>query len=388
LATTQAHEIIQLLSDLVALPSVNPYQDTGHTTVPYGEVRVADYVEHYFRSLGVPVERQPALPGRDNVVVHVPGRDTGTPPLLLEAHMDTVEVEGMLAPFAPRLESGRMYGRGACDTKSSLAAMMWALRQVVEQGLPLSRGVCLVAAVDEEFMQSGVRRLVESAMRFSGAVVGEPTLLHVVPAHNGQLYFKVVARGIAAHTSLPQHGVNAIYAMTDAIHTLRRGAASTYPFRRHPLCGTPQLTVSLIRGGSSEHVVPDECEATIDRRLIPGENWHEALDEIQGWIDAYLDTETAQRIEVQPPYKVAPPVDTPPDHPLVQGLLQAVQSVLGSAQIAGVPYNTDAAHLAAAGVPVVVFGPGDIAQAHTVGEYVVLDQVVAAGEILKRLLSP
>jgi acetylornithine deacetylase len=388
MATTPTHEIIQLLGDLVALPSVNPYQDTGRTTVPYGEARVADYVEHYFRSLGQRVERQPALPGRDNVLVQVPGRDASTPPLLLEAHMDTVEVEGMLAPFAPRLEGGRMYGRGACDTKSSLAAMMWALRQVVEQGLPLSRGVCLVAAADEEFMQSGVLRLVESGMRFSGAVVGEPTSLQVVPAHNGQLYFKVVAHGRAAHTSAPQHGVNAIYAMTDAIHALRRGVASTYPFRHHPLCGTPQLTVSVIRGGSSEHVVPDECEVVIDRRVIPGENWHQALEEIQGWIDTYLDTDTAQRIEVQPPYKVALPVNTPPDHPLVQGLHRAVESVLGSAQIAGVPYNTDATHLAAAGVPAVVFGPGDIAQAHTVGEYVELDQVVAAGEILKRLLSP
>jgi acetylornithine deacetylase len=388
MTTTETHEIIQLLGNLVTLPSVNPYQDTERTSVPYGEARVADTVLRYFRALGVSVERQPVLPGRDNVVVRVPGRDAAAPPLLLEAHMDTVEANGMPAPFTPRLEGGRMYGRGTCDTKASLAAMMWSLRQVIQQGPPVSRGVCLVAAVDEEFMQSGVRRLVESGMRFSGAVVGEPTSLHVVPAHNGLLYLRVVARGQAAHTSAPQRGVNAIYTMTDAIHALRGGVASTYPFRHHPLCGNPQLTVSMIRGGSSAHVVPDQCEVIIDRRVIPGENWRQALDEIQGWIDASLDADTAQRIEVQPPYKVTLPVNTPTDHPLVQGLRQAVESVLGSAQIAGVPYNTDAAHLAAAGVPVVVFGPGDIAQAHTVGEYVEIDQVVAAGEILQQFLRP
>jgi len=347
---------------------------------------VAEYVQRFCELLGLQVERQAVSPGRDNVLVWMRGQGAEAAPVLLEAHMDTVETDGMPAPFAPRLEQGRVYGRGACDTKAALAAMLWALRQVVESGAVLRRGVCLAAAADEEAQQMGVRRLVAAGHRFGAAVVGEPTSLQVVPAHNGQIYWKIVARGLAAHTSAPQRGINAIYLMQDVIGVLRQGVASTYPFRRHALCGSPQLTVSMIRGGNSEHVVPDVCEITLDRRVIPSEDWREALAEIQGWIAARLDAESAQRIEFQEPYHVAVPLNTPPEHPLVQGLCRAVAGVRGASQVAGVPYNTDASCLAAAGIPSVVFGPGDIAQAHTVGEYVELAQVLAAGEILKRFV--
>jgi succinyl-diaminopimelate desuccinylase len=380
------HPVVQLLSDLVALPSVNPEREVARTDAPFGEGRMADYVEHYFQRLGVRVGRQAAFAGRDSVLVLVPGQDPRAAPILLEAHMDTVGVAGMEGPFAPRLDGGRLYGRGACDTKATLAAMMLALRELLEAGAPLRRGVCLVGAADEEFSQTGVQRLVESGMAFSAAIVGEPTGLRIVSAHNGQVYFKIVAHGKAAHTSNPQFGVNAIYTMTDVINVLRHGVGSTYPFRRHALCGTPQLTVSLIQGGSSEHVVPESCEASLDRRIIPGETWSDAAAEIKGWLAARLDAQTLQRIDVKEPYHIALPLDTPVDHALVRGLYRVAESVLGAAQIAGVPYNTDATHLSAAGVPTVVFGPGDIAQAHTTNEWVEVDQVIAAVEILKRFL--
>ena len=380
------HPVIALLSDLIALPSVNPDRAAARTDAPYGEGRMADYVERYFQRLGVHVERQVAFPGRDNVLAFLPGQDPQAAPILLEAHMDTVDVAGMQDPFAPRLDGGCLYGRGACDTKATLAAMMLALGELVEAGTRLPRGVWLAGAADEEFAQTGVRRLVESGMAFSAAVVGEPTGLRVVPCHNGQVYFKIVAHGKAAHTSNPQLGINAIYTMTDVIGILRHGVSSTYPFRRHPLCGTPQLTVSIIQGGISEHIVPEKCEASLDRRVIPGETWDEAVAEIRGWLAAQLDAQTLQRIELKEPHHIALPLDTPVDHALVRGLYRAAQSVLGEAQIAGVPYNTDATHLAAAGVPSVVFGPGDIAQAHTTNEWVEVDQVIAAVEILKRFL--
>ena len=380
------HPAIQLLSDLVALPSVNPERATTCTDAPFGEGRMADYVESYFWRLGLRVERQVVFPGRDNVLAFLPGQDARAAPILLEAHMDTVGVAGMEDPFAPRLEEGRLHARGACDTKATLAAMMLALRELVEAGTSPSRGVWLAAAADEEFAQMGVRRLVECGMTFSGAVVGEPTGLRVVAAHDGQVYFRIVAHGKAAHTSNPQMGSNAIYIMNDVINVLRHGVSSTYPFRRHALCGNPQLTVSVIQGGTSEHIVPEYCEASLDRRVIPGETWDQAITEIKGWLAAQLDAQTLQRVEVQDPYHNALPLNTPVDHALVQALLSATQSVLGTAHIAGVPYNTDATHLAAAGVPSVVFGPGGIAQAHTLNEWVDTDEVIAAAAILKRFV--
>jgi len=380
------HPVVQLLCDLVELPSVNPEREAARTDAPFGEQRVLEYVERFFRQLGVRVERQTALPGRENVLAFIPGRDRSGPPILLEAHADTVAASDMQDPFFPRVEGGRVYGRGACDTKATLAAMMLALRQLIEERAELPVGVCLAAVADEEFGMAGVQRLVESRLAFRGAVVGEPTALKVVPAHNGQIYFRVIARGEMAHTSTPQFGVNAIYIMNEVISALRQGAASTYPFRRHPLVGTPQLTVSMIEGGRSEHVVPEHCEIRVDRRIIPGETSQAALEEIQGWVRARLSPEALERVEFEPPYHSALPVNTPTDHPLVTALQRAAEGALGAAQIAGAPYNTDATRLAAAGTPCVVFGPGDIAQAHTSNEFVEIDQVVAAVDVLKRFL--
>lgn len=379
-------DLIQLLCDLIALPSVNPEHDAGRTETPYGEGRVADYVQNHFQSLNVRIERQQTLPGRDNVLVYVPGADRSARPVLLEAHMDTVDVQGMEDPFAPRVEGGRIYGRGTCDTKASLAAMMMALRELLEEGVSLPRGCVLAATADEEFGMSGARRLIESRTAFAGAVVGEPTALKVVAAHDGQMYFKIIAHGKAAHTSSPQHGVNAIYTMNEVINVLRRRADSDYAQRQHPLCGTPKLTVSIIHGGTSEHIVPDLCEIALDCRVIPGETCQQVLEEIKGWLTEDLDAAIVRDIEFTVPHKAVPPIETPADHPLVQGLCLATERVLGEAQAVGVAYNTDASHYAAAGIPCVVFGPGDIAQAHSVVEFVEIEQVAAAVDILKWFL--
>ena len=379
-------DLIELLCDLIALPSVNPEQDAERTELPHGEARVADYVQRYFQPLNVRIERQQALPGRDNVLVHVPGADRSARPVLLEAHMDTVDVQGMDDPFTPRVEGGRVHGRGACDNKASLAAMMVALRGLLEEGVSLPRGCVLAATADEEFGMTGARLLVESGMAFASAIVGEPTALKIVAAHDGQMYVRITAHGKAAHTSSPQHGVNAIYAMNEAINVLRRRADSVYPQRQHPLCGSPKLTVSIIHGGISEHIVPDFCEIAIDCRVIPGETCQQALEEIKGWLAEDLDAVVVKGIGFAVPHKTVPPMETPTDHPLIEGLRQAAAHVMGDAQVAGVAYNTDASHYAAAGIPCVVFGPGDIAQAHSVTEFVEIEQVVAAVEILKRFL--
>jgi acetylornithine deacetylase len=383
--TTQPH-VVQLLCDLIALPSVNT-EGRGESSGPRtGESRIADYVERYFAPCSVRIERQEVYPGRENVLVHVPGADPAARPVLLEAHMDTVDVEGMDQPFTPRLEGGRLYGRGACDTKAALATEMAALREVLAAGVTLPCGCVLAATVDEEATMGGIRRLVESGASFAAAVVGEPTALKVVAATDGHMYLRITTHGQSAHTASPQHGVNAIYLMNDVIRALRQRADAVYSRRQHPLCGSPKLTVSIVQGGASEHIVPDTCQIAIDCRVIPGETCAGTAQEVQEWLAADLDTQTYARTEVGDTYLAVPPLDTPVDHWLVRGLHSAAGRVLDNAQIDGVPYNTNASYLAAAGVPSVVFGPGDIAQAHSVVEFVEIEQVVAAAEILKKFL--
>ncbi len=379
-------ELAQLLCDLIAIPSVNPEQHRECSGAPYGESRVADYVEDYFRPFGVRIERQQALPGRESVLVHLPGTDPSAKAILLEAHMDTVGPEGMSLPFHPRVEDGRVYGRGACDTKGSLAAMMFVVRELLERDIRLPRPYVLAATVDEEFGMSGARRLVQSGMAFAGAIVGEPTALKIIPAHDGQMYLKISAHGKAAHTSMPQNGVNAIYLMAEVINVLRRRAAVEYPKRVHALCAFPKLTIAMIHGGVSEHIVPDCCEIAIDFRVIPGETCQGALEEVREWLARDLNANTLRRITIAEPHKAEPPMETPVHHPLVQGMRQAAMSVLGDAQVEGVPYNTDASHYGAAGVPCVVFGPGGIEQAHSALEYVEIGQLAAAVEILRHFL--
>jgi acetylornithine deacetylase/succinyl-diaminopimelate desuccinylase-like protein len=378
-------ELTQLLCDLIARPSVNPEWRTDCVTTPYGEDRMARYVQDYFQPWAT-TERQEALPGRENVIVHVPGEDAAALPVLLEAHMDTVDVQGMEQPFAPRVEGGRVYGRGACDTKGSLAVMMLVLKQLIRERAVLPRACVLAATVDEEFGMSGARRLVGSGAKYAGAIVGEPTGLSLVAAHDGQMYVRIAAHGKAAHTSNPQHGVNAIYLISEVINVLRHRAEAVCAEREHPLCGPPKLTVSVIHGGVSEHIVPDLCEIAIDCRVIPGETCQSMLEEIKDSLREDLAPAVLDQIEFAAPHKAEPPMETAADHPLVRGLGQAATAVIGDSRIVGAAYNTNASHYSAAGIPCVVFGPGEIAQAHSAIEFVEIEQLEAAAQILRRFL--
>lgn len=380
-------EVTAVLGDLVSLPSVNP-EGAGASGASFGESRIATYLERLFAAVpGCEVERQPVWPdGRDNLLVRAAGLERDAPPLLLEAHMDTVGVDGMAHPFVPRLEGGWLHGRGSCDTKASLAAMAVALRRALAQG-PLRRPVWLLGAVDEEYQQSGIAAFARRAPALRGAIVGEPTRLEVVAAHKGQIYVRFEVSGRAAHTSIPERGENAITLAAELVRCLNRRAAAELPARAHPLCGPPLLTVSLIRGGTSEHIVPDRCEVTIDRRTVPGEDEASVRAELARWLREDLGGEAAARIALAPAHHVAPPVETDPAHPLVEGLLGALAAATGGTPRAtGVSYNTDAGQLAALGVPAVVFGPGDIAHAHTPEEKVELVEVARATEILEGVL--
>ncbi len=378
--------VVELLCELIRRSSVNPEHHMDLVDAPYGEGRMAPFVRAYFEDLGVHTEVQEVLPGRANVLAHIPGRETSAQPWLLEAHMDTVDVQGMEAPFVPRIADGRVYGRGACDTKGTLAAMMLALRELLEEGTLPARPVVLAGAADEEFGMTGALRIASGPQQFAGAIVGEPTGLRVVPSGNGQMYVRIRARGKAAHTSTPFHGINAIYLMNDVIAALRRRVETTFPSRVHPRCGAAQLTVSIIQGGSSEHVVPDHCVIALDRRVLPGETCAQAVQEIREWLAADLAEDVLHAIEVEEPYKAVPPMETREDHPLVQGMLDAVQAVGRVTELVGVPYNTDASHYSAAGIPCVIFGPGNIAQAHGPVEWIDIAELVDAVAILKRFL--
>ncbi|HTU93376.1 MAG TPA: M20 family metallopeptidase [Gemmataceae bacterium] len=380
------HETTHLLRDLVALPSVNPMGRPLSGPHIY-EHRVTTYLEHFFRNLGVSYERQSVAPLRDNIFAWTVGEAAAT--VIFEAHQDTVPTDNMIIdPFTAHIENGRLYGRGACDIKGGMAAMLAAFARVVRDKPKGAARVVVACTVDEEFTFLGVQHLAQLGLRerFSnllGAIVAEPTQLHIVNSHKGAVRLDLTTTGRSCHSSRPEQGINAIYRMAAVLPHLERYAEELRASRSDPHLGPPTLSVGRIDGGTSVNTVPDQCRIEVDRRLLPGEKASSALEHLHEYLRSRIDPSLA--FSFSAPWLSAPPLNAAGSEELVARLGAAIDRVIGTHQVQAVPYGTDAAPLAESGIPSVVFGPGDIARAHTCDEWVPLDEVEQASEILYRL---
>jgi acetylornithine deacetylase len=375
-------ETTRLLRDLVALPSVNPMGRALQGPEVY-EHRVTAYLEEFFRGLGVAIERQTVPPQRDNIVAHCDASGARRT-IVLEAHQDTVPTDNMtIDPFGAVIENGRLYGRGACDIKGGMAAMLAAFARIVRERPTGAANVIMACSVDEEHTSYGVRLLVERGLKADAAIVAEPTGLNIVHAHKGICRWQIITPGRSCHSSAPEQGVNAIYRMGRLLVAIDKYAAQLRASRADPLLGPPTLSVGRIEGGTSVNTVPDRCRIEIDRRLVPGEDPETAPAELS----AFLKQEGIDfPFETQPWFKVGA-LDPRGSEDLVTRLGTAIDAVVGKHDVTAVPYGTDASTIAAAGIPSVVFGPGDIAKAHTCDEWVSLAEVEHASEILYRFLK-
>ncbi|MCS7044827.1 MAG: M20 family metallopeptidase [Gemmataceae bacterium] len=375
-------EAAKLARELVALPSINPMGRDLPSAVAL-EHRVTAYLERFFQDLGVPYERQTVAPGRDNIVAHCdisPGRPT----FMFEAHQDTVPVDGMtIDPFAARIENGRLYGRGACDVKGGMAAMLAAFARIVREKPPGAVNLVMACTVDEEHTFLGVQELVRCGIKADAAIVAEPTKLNIVHAHKGVARWKLATTGRACHSSSPELGINAIYRMGKILTAIERYADELRASRTDPLLGPPSISVGRIEGGSSVNTVPDFCRIEIDRRIIPGERPEDAPRQL---IEYLRSVGIDEPLDVFPLWLSAPALSPIGSEELVQRVGAAIDAVRGSHRVHPVPYGTDASTIALAGIPAVVFGPGDIAQAHTRDEWLPLDELDAACDILYRLV--
>jgi acetylornithine deacetylase ArgE len=350
-----------------------------------GEARLTDRLERLLVALGARCRRQPVAPGRDNLVAELTWPGAGRP-VMLEAHQDTVPVDGMtVSPFGAEVRDGRLYGRGACDVKGGMAAILAAMERLAAEKPRGAASVVAAFTVDEESGFTGVRRLVrELPPRMSFAVVAEPTRLEVVVAHKGLVRWKVRTRGRSCHSARPADGVNAVYLMAPVLSALEEYAAGLAGRRSHPLLGSPTLSVGVIRGGTSVNTVPDSCEVEIDRRLLPGEDSAGAVNDCRAFLERRLP---GAGIEVEPAWISDLALDTPADSEAARVCLEVVRRVLGRAEPVGVPYGTDGSKLAEAGLPTVVIGPGDIAQAHTVDEWIEIEQLERAVEVYVEIVK-
>ncbi|MGA9776781.1 MAG: M20 family metallopeptidase [Limisphaerales bacterium] len=374
----------KLLAELIALPSVNPGfvpqigTSARQTRLIAGEQRVADFLASVATRAGLEVEFQKVLPGRSNLIARLRPRNKIRQTILLAPHLDTVSAED--SQFIPRRKNGRLHGRGACDTKGSAAAMLSALGELAEsKSRPQETEIVFTGLVDEEHAQAGSRALTASGLRANLAIVGEPTRLQAVTAHKGSLWLELETRGKAAHGATPQLGKNAVYEMARVVEVLETDYAARLRRRRHPLLGPATVNVGAICGGTQPNIVPDRCAITIDRRTLPGETG----DSVQREMAAFLHSRKLHAIISSAKLAPALPLQTNPKLPLVRQFLRSI----GQTRPRGVDFFCDAAVLSAGGIPSVVFGPGDIAQAHTTDEWISLAELEHGKDLLLNFLK-
>ena len=370
----------RLLADLVAIPSVNP-MGRLLSGPEFLEGGMSDYLCDWFDRLGVRYIRRTIAPGRDNILAYYEAPNSHKT-ILFDAHQDTVPVEGMtIDPFRPEVREGRLYGRGACDIKGGMAAMLIAFERLVKERPAGSASVVMACTVDEEFTHIGSSDLANYEHGASLAIVAEPTRLDLVDRHKGAVRWKIRTKGVACHSSTPHLGKNAIYRMGEVLGHLSSYAQSLGKERVDPVLGPATLSVGRIEGGQSVNVVPDWCHVEIDRRVIPGED----LAECQARVYRYLNEKLGDipDIEFLPPW-VRMPALSPErggSDTWREGVVDAIAHATGrTPSVIGVPYGTDAGPLSERGLPCFVLGPGDIAQAHTKDEWIELDQLRTAVE--------
>lgn len=366
-----------LIADLVAVDSVNPDLVAGGA----GEGAVARLIADWLAAAGLEVHLDEVRPGRPNVIARARGSGGG-PTLLLNGHIDTVGVAGMQAPHRPRLAGGRLYGRGAYDMKAGVAACMLAAAAARGQGL---RGdVLFTAVMDEEY--AGIGTLdVAARYRADAAIIAEPTELELVVAHKGFVWLEVETTGAAAHGSIP--------GAPDAITQMGRILAELGALNRrllaaptHPLLGSGTLHASLISGGQELSSYPERCLLQLERRTVPGETPEAVAAEVEAILAGLAPADPGVRAVVRRGVDRGP-MSTPADAPVPALIRRIGEELLGRpVTVAGVPYWTDAASLAEAGIPAVLFGPSG-AGAHAAEEWVDLESVRQCVAIYSRVIA-
>lgn len=367
--------VTELLHQLIRVPSVNP--DNAPGTEQTGEGWLAAWLAEWLKRIGAHVELEEIQPGRPNLIARFAPRD-GRPRILLGPHLDTVGIEGMtIEPFSGEIRDGRVWGRGASDTKGPMAAMLWALRENADTLRDAPVAIDFVAFMGEESGQWGSKDFARKyAAEYEFAIVGEPTSLNLVHVTKGSLWATLRTHGKAAHSSQPEKGDNAVMTMVRALPDFEESLRSQLAGFTHPVLGASTLNIGLIRGGSRPNVVPDRCEAEIDIRTTP------SLRDAGGGLKLLAEALRDTPLELVEPHD-NPPMELPADHPWIE----RIRAVRPASKPVGAPWFSDAAHLAAGGIPAICLGPGSIDQAHTCDEFIEIDALREGAAFFSALIA-
>jgi acetylornithine deacetylase len=366
-----AKQILDLLKKLVRTPSVNPAIDRGQD-----EGAIADLIAKWFRRADpFSVYEQKVAKGRFNVVAILRGTGRGRS-LMLNGHMDTVGTVGMtVKPFTPSIVNGKLFGRGSCDMKGSIAAMIGAMAGLAASKKKLAGDVMFTGVVDEEYMSIGTSELIKR-FRADAAIVGEPTKMNIGVAHKGYAWLEVETVGKPAHGSMPDKRIDAIEKMALLINLLG-SIRGKYNLNRHPLLGVATIHTSKITGGSDWSTVPASCVLDLERRLLPGEDPQDPVEELRNVIKECSRRDKSLKATVRLIHHADPmQINDAPHISILK------KNLRGLGRIVGVPYWTDGSILwNRAKIPTCLFGPGDIAVAHGPAEHVRIEDVFRGARV-------
>jgi len=374
----------EYLKEYVAIPSVNPMGRSDQPAEWVGEARLASHIGEQLRALGVDVKLVGA-PDRPSVMGVVQCGQPGADTVMVASHLDTVPVDGMEIPaFDPAISGGRLSGRGSCDTKSGMAALMAALGRVLERGV-LRRNLIVVGESDEELGSRGVEDVLGALGRNrpDWVLATEPTELRIAHKHKGVALIRLEATGRACHSSNPDEGRNALVSLSRAAVALD-GLACRLAENPDPELGAGTLSVGQMGGGQAPNIVPDSGFLVADRRLLPGETADHVRSQVE---EALSQAGLSDDVSLVACIMGKPALSTSSNHFSVHRCRQALMAAGLEAQTGVVAFGTDAGVFERSGLPGVVMGPGSIRQAHTSTEYVELDQVASMTDFFEVLLS-
>ena len=383
------NSVLDLLIEMISFDTVNEHISERH----FPEKKMMEQIESYALQWGFQVSRLPIANTSANsafnlLITYEAYKDA--PWLLFESHADTVDVKNMTVnPFIAEVIDGKLYGRGACDTKGSGASMLWAL-QKYSQGVDKPNNIALLFVTDEEISKTGANSFVGAQLsqlpwKPVGVIVGEPTMCRLVVAHNGVLRWKIRTKGVAAHSSNPANGKSAISAMAKLILEFERiYCAETNAI--HPLTGRSACSINTITGGSAVNIIPSVCEIEIDRRILPGEDPLDVRKSIQAVLDRISLANSSIEIETSEPF-IDFPLDPLSNVEFAAQISKSLDSLGFADELLGVAYGTDASTYSIAGLPAVVIGPGSIDQAHTKDEWIELQELDKAVVIYEQFMK-
>jgi acetylornithine deacetylase/succinyl-diaminopimelate desuccinylase-like protein len=364
--------VVELLQDLVSIPSVNPQGDPG--TEFTCEQMLGDYVGNFLRTLDAEVALHHVEIGRPNVVATFTP-DKPVAHLAFAPHLDTVSVAGMtIPPFDPAIRDGKLFGRGSSDTKGPMAAALWALHDWAKSPARAKSKIkwTFLALMGEEAGNDGAHAMVKKGFSSDLTLVLEPTQLGVVTAHKGALWLEIDTTGIACHGSTPEKGQNAIYAMRRVLETLEKTIIPGIGHHPHAKLGPVTLNVGTISGGSKINIVPDHCHIELDCRIVPGIE----AEKFRIQMETMLRTVVPEvRVKIQ---RYSPPLDTSESLPWVQRLGGLARGFTTA------PWFSDASVLSGPHCPAICIGPGSIAQAHTKDEFILLHDLEEGADFFSR----